>query len=59
MKGQAKISPKIVSCYQTEDNKTEMYGDIEEELFLQISDIGALAEELYSLLVSELLIFAM
>lgn len=53
MKGQAKISPKIVSYYQISDNKNEMYGDIEEELFLQISDVGALAEELYSLLVSD------
>lgn len=53
MKGQAKINPKIVSYYQIADNKAEMYGDIEEDLFLQISDVGALAEELYSLLVSD------
>lgn len=53
MKGQARISPKIVSFYQFPQNKEEMYGDIEEELFLQISDIGALGEDLYNLLIAD------
>lgn len=50
IKGQAKLSPKIISYYQIQKHKEEMYADMEEELFLQISDIGALATDLYNLL---------
>lgn len=39
MKGQAKISPKIVSYYQIPKHQEEMYADMEEEVFLTESAI--------------------
>ena len=53
MKGQAKISPKIVSYYQIPKHQEEMYADMEEEVFLMISDVGALITDLHDLLISD------
>lgn len=53
MKGQAKISPKIVSYYQIPKHQEEMYSDMEEEVFLMISDVGALITDLHDLLISD------
>lgn len=53
MKGQAKISPKIVSYYQNPKHQKEMYADMEKEVFLMISDVGALITDLYELLISD------
>ena len=53
MKGQAKISPKIVSYYQIPKHQEEMYADMEEEVFLMISDVGALVKDLHDLLISD------
>lgn len=53
IKGQAKISPKIVSYYQIPKHQEEMYADMEEEVFLMISDVGALVKDLHDLLISD------
>lgn len=53
MKGQAKISPKIVSYYQIPKHQEEMYADMEEEVFLMISDVGALITDLHDLLIRD------
>lgn len=53
MKGQAKISPKIVSYYQIPKHQEELYADMEEEVFLMISDVGALITDLHDLLIRD------
>ena len=53
MRGQAKISPKIVSYYQIPKHQEEMYSDMEEKVFLMISDVGALITDLHDLLISD------
>lgn len=55
IKGQAKISPKIVSYYQIPKHQEEMYADMEEEVFLMISDVGALVKDLHSVKFSSLI----
>lgn len=53
IKGQAKISPRIVNYYVDISHKEAMYQDIEKELFPYISDFANTAQELKELLLSD------
>ena len=53
IKGQAKVSPRIVNYYVDDSHKEAMYQDIEKELFPYLSDYANTAKELKELLLSD------
>lgn len=53
IKGQAKVSPRIVNYYVDVSHKEAMYQDMEKELFPYLSDYANAANELKELLLSD------
>lgn len=53
IKGQAKVSPRIVNYYVDESHKEAMYQDIEKELFPYLSDYANAANDIKTLLLSD------
>lgn len=50
IKGQAKVSPRIVNYYVDDSHKEAMYQDIEKELFPYLSDYANAANDIKKLL---------
>ena len=53
IKGQAKVSPRIVNYYVDDSHKEAMYQDIEKELFPYLSDYANAANDIKTLLISD------
>src|SRR5574344_1864562 len=53
IKGQAKVSPRIVNHYVDDSHKEAMYQDIEKELFPYLSDYANAANDIKTLLLSD------
>ena len=53
IKGQAKVSPRIVNYYVDDSHKEAMYQDIEKELFPYLSDYANAANDFKTLLISD------
>lgn len=53
IKGQAKVSPRIVNYYVNTSHKEAMYQDIEKELFPYLSDFANAANDIKTLLLSD------
>lgn len=53
IKGQAKVSPRIINYYVDNFHKEAMYQDIEKEFFPYLSDFANAAKELKELLLSD------
>ena len=53
IKGQAKVSPRIINYYVDDSHKEAMYQDMEKEFFPYLSDFANAAKELKELLLSD------
>ena len=53
IKGQAKVSPRIINYYVDDSHKEAMYLDMEKEFFSYLSDFANAAKELKELLLSD------
>lgn len=53
IKGQAKVSPRIVNYYVDDSHKEAMYQDMEKELFPYLSDFANAASNIKTLLLSD------